>query len=103
MSRVASQSERLAPAAVAAMLLWAGASGMAVADACVQACRADHNACRMAAKLLLSARCDNQLQSCISQCFASSQYGREPRDVRPPRDLRDLRGPRGLGLPDGRH
>ena len=92
MSRVASLLKSLAKAASAAVLLTAAASNAAVADPCVQSCRTQHNDCRMAAKLLLSSRCDAQLQSCISQCFAADRYGSEAREIRLPREFRDLRG-----------
>lgn len=45
-------------------------SASAKSDPCVKHCRAQHNDCRMATKLLSSPRCDAQLQSCISRCFA---------------------------------
>ena len=96
-------SENALRAAVAAVLLMGCAPSAAVADPCVQACRSDHNACRMAAKLLMSARCDAALQACIGQCFSGNRGGR---DVRPPRDLRDFhepRGPHGPGFPSERH
>jgi hypothetical protein len=93
MSGVASLLERLALSAIAATLLTAAASDTDVADPCVQSCRTQHNACRMAAKLLLSSRCDAQLQSCISECFAAGRFRREQHDLRPAREFRDLRGP----------
>lgn len=67
----------------------------AKADPCAQACRSQHNACRMAAKLLFSARCDAQLQGCISQCFTANRPNRVPREDRGPPDFRDRdrRGP----------
>lgn len=88
------------------------AAGDASADPCADACRSQHNSCRMAAKLLYSSHCDAQLQSCITQCFAGARYrdnrnsregqmrDREPRGMNDPRgagggmgDPRDMRGP----------
>lgn len=63
------------------------------ADPCAEACRSQHNACRMAAKLLFSPRCDAQLQGCISQCFTANRFNRDAREGREPRDFRDRRGP----------
>jgi hypothetical protein len=57
-------------AAVAAILLLAVFGAQAAsADPCVQNCRVQHNFCRMKKKLLLSPRCDSQLQSCLFHCF----------------------------------
>lgn len=56
-------------AASVAALSFFGVAG-AKADNCVQQCRAQHNACRMASKLLSSAACDSQLQSCVSRCMS---------------------------------
>jgi hypothetical protein len=36
-------------------------------SACVSACKADHNQCRVASKG--SASCDAQLQSCLQSCL----------------------------------
>ncbi len=75
----------------------------AKADSCAAACRSQHNACRMAAKLLYSARCDAQLQACISQCFAANRFNRDAREGRDSRDFRDRRGPPEFrGPPDER-
>lgn len=54
--------------AAATFLLVVSPAEVANADECVKHCRAQHNACRMRAKLLSSAACDAQLQSCISRC-----------------------------------
>jgi hypothetical protein len=75
------------------------------ADPCAEACRSQHNDCRMAAKLLFSGRCDAQLQGCIMQCFAAARINRD-RELREGRDLRDFRDRRGptdmRGPPDFR-
>ncbi|MBN9247890.1 MAG: hypothetical protein J0I81_10665 [Hyphomicrobium sp.] len=87
-------------ALLAVLMVSTFAVGIANADPCAEACRSQHNACRMAAKLLFSSHCDAQLQSCITQCFSGARM-REGRDVRTPRegrppDMRD-REPRGMG------
>ncbi len=100
-------------ALLAALAVFAFAVRPAMADPCADTCRGQHNACRMAAKLLYPARCDAQLQSCISQCFAAGRFKRdregrdhrggefgERRDMRVPPDVRGL--PEGRGLPDPR-
>lgn len=91
---------------LAALILFASASIPAKADPCADACRGQHNACRMAAKLLYPARCDAQLQGCISQCFAAARFNRGAREDREPREFRDRdhRGPplEGRGPPDMR-
>lgn len=127
MSQVTMASVKLGGVAAAAILLFfAFAGGPAKADPCAIACRSQHNACRMAAKLLFSPRCDSQLQACISGCFAAGRFNRgvvregpprdfgarehggPPPDMRglpergPPRgfrDFRDQRDPRWLGSP----
>lgn len=81
---------------LAVLALSAFAVGSANAEPCAEACRSQHNACRMAAKLLFSARCDAQLQSCITQCFAAARFGHDARGGRDARDMhdpRDMRGP----------
>jgi hypothetical protein len=94
MSRIASQLKVAASIAVAVLIVTAG-DGV-LADPCVQNCRAQHNACRMATKLLSSPSCDAQLQACIGQCFAGARRAPpgEMREPRGPVDLRDLRGRR---------
>lgn len=85
-------------AALAVLAVLAFAAGDASADPCADSCRSQHNSCRMAAKLLYSAHCDAQLQSCITQCFSgarSRDRDRTPRDVRP--DPRGMSEPRGAG------
>ncbi|RUO99880.1 hypothetical protein [Hyphomicrobium sp.] len=107
MSLTAFASTRIWGMAFAAFLaVLAMSAGAAQADPCADSCRSQHNGCRMAAKLLYSARCDAQLQSCISQCFAAGRFSRERegrdhrgefgdrRDMRPPVDMR--------GPPEGR-
>jgi hypothetical protein len=59
----------LAAAVAATLLLAISGADAAFADPCVQNCRAQHNFCRMKKKLLLSPRCDAQLQSCLFHCF----------------------------------
>ena len=87
-------SMKLAEAAVvAALIVFAFAATPANADPCAVACRSEHNACRMAAKLLFSPRCDAQLQACISQCFAAGRFNRGQREDRAPAEFRDHRGP----------
>ena len=70
MPRLLSHLKCALGAAVAAILLLA-ISGVetAFADPCVKHCRAQHNFCRMKKKLLMSPRCDAQLQSCLFHCF----------------------------------
>ncbi|MBA2126865.1 hypothetical protein DLM45_11640 [Hyphomicrobium methylovorum] len=68
---VAISRKELAGAAIFIAFLAVGWSASAHSDPCVQQCRAQHNDCRMATKLLSSPRCDAQLQSCISRCFAA--------------------------------
>ncbi len=98
-------------ASLAVLAMSAFAAQSAHADPCAEACRSQHNSCRMAAKLLFSAHCDAQLQSCITQCFAGARVrdgrdnrdGRNPREGRPPdmrdRDVRGMGDPRGQGEP----
>jgi hypothetical protein len=87
MSRVASLLTRLASAATAVFAgLTIACTDVARADPCVEQCRGQHNACRMATKLLSSPRCDAQLQACISQCFVGGRMNRGARD------RRDMRG-----------
>ena len=77
MSLTAFASTRIWGMAFAAFLaVLAMSAGAAQADPCADSCRSQHNGCRMAAKLLYSARCDAQLQSCISQCFAAGRFSR---------------------------
>lgn len=104
MSRTAwASTKREVMVIVAVAILFAFAVPAAKADPCAQNCRSEHNTCRMAAKLLFSARCDAQLQACISQCFAANRLKRMPREDRGPPDLRDRRGPPELhGPPDDR-
>jgi len=87
-------------ALLAFLAMSAFAARNAHADPCAEACRSQHNACRMAAKLLFSSHCDAQLQSCITQCFAGARArdGRDSRNLREggPPDMRD-REPRGMG------
>ncbi len=81
MSRVAPLLKRLPAVAVAGLFtLTVAATNEAHADPCVQQCRAQHNDCRMATKLLSSPYCDAQLQGCISHCFAGNRPSREPRE-----------------------
>ena len=91
-------------ALLAALALSTIAVENAMAEPCAEACRAQHNACRMAAKLLFSARCDAQLQGCIGQCFAAARRGlregRDLRDLRDPREFRDRGPPDMRGPPD---
>jgi hypothetical protein len=72
-------------------MLALAATGPAHADPCVQGCRGQHNACRMATKLLMAPACDAQLQNCMVGCFAAARGGRD----------RDFRGDRG-GFPHDR-
>lgn len=65
----------------------------AVADPCADACRSQHNACRMNAKLLFSPRCDAALQGCISGCFAQGRFDRGRERGRGGHKQRDLRDP----------
>ena len=59
MSQAALASIKSAGRALLAVLaLSAFAVGGAVAEPCAENCRSQHNSCRMAAKLLFSARCD---------------------------------------------
>jgi len=81
-------------ALLAVLAMSAFSAGSANADPCAEACRSQHNACRMAAKLLFSSHCDAQLQSCITQCFSGARMregrdGHNLREGRPP----DMRGP----------
>ncbi|MBY0558379.1 hypothetical protein [Hyphomicrobium sp.] len=83
-------------AALAVLAVLAVAAGDASADPCADSCRSQHNSCRMAAKLLYSAHCDAQLQSCITQCFSGARS--RDRDNRSPRDIpRGMSEPRGVG------
>ncbi len=85
MSRTAwASTKREAMVIVAVAIFVVFAVPAARADACAQNCRSEHNTCRMAAKLLFSARCDSQLQACISQCFAANRLKRMPREDRGP-------------------
>ena len=111
MSQAELRSKRLALAAGLTTLVLV-TSKIALAEPCADACRAQHNACRMDAKLLFTPRCDAALQTCISGCFSKSRFGRggalghdgmgeqRPRDFRggpenngPP----EFQGPRGFG------
>lgn len=96
MSRTAwASTKREAMVITAVAIFFAFAVPAAKADACAQNCRSEHNTCRMAAKLLFSARCDSQLQACISQCFAASRLKRMPReDRRPPEERGSPHEPR---------
>ena len=86
-------------ALLAVLAMSAFAVSDANADPCAEACRSQHNACRMAAKLLFSSHCDAQLQSCITQCFAGARS--RDRDNRGrPQDIR-AREPRGMNDPRG--
>ncbi len=97
-SQAAMPSMKLAGTALFAVLaLSAFAVGQARAEPCAEACRSQHNSCRMAAKLLFSGRCDAQLQACITQCFAAARFGRDGREGHDPRDMRDPRGMHGPG------
>ena len=101
MTQVTMASVKLGGVAAAAILLFfAFAGGPAKADPCAIACRSQHNACRMAAKLLFSPRCDSQLQACISGCFAAGRFNRGVVREGPPRDFgaREHGGPPGPGL-----
>ncbi len=81
MSQAALPSIKFAGLALlAALALSTFAVGDAEADPCAEGCRSQHNACRMAAKLLFSARCDALLQGCIGQCFAAARMNRGLRD-----------------------
>ncbi|MFT3732030.1 MAG: hypothetical protein QM780_11525 [Hyphomicrobium sp.] len=90
-------------ALLAVGILFAVAVSPALADPCAIACRSQHNACRMAAKLLFTPRCDAQLQACISQCFAAGRFNRGAREDREPREFRDRdrdrRGPPEMRAP----
>ena len=88
MSRVAPLLEMLVVAVAGLSALTVAGAGQAQADPCVQQCRAQHNACRMATKLLSSPYCDAELQSCISRCFAGNRQFREPREGHGPRERR---------------
>lgn len=83
-------------ASLAVLAMSTFAAGSAHADTCAEACRSQHNSCRMAAKLLFSSHCDAQLQSCITQCFSGARM-REGRDGHNLREGRgrppDMRGP----------
>lgn len=95
MSRAHWRSKGLAyVAALTALALVTAES--AVADPCADACRSQHNACRMNAKLLFSPRCDAALQGCISGCFAQGRFDRGRERGHKPHDLRaapESRGP----------
>lgn len=80
-------------AVLAVLIFFAFAGNAAKADPCAIACRSQHNACRMATKLLYTPRCDAQLQACISQCFSAGRFNRGIREGRGPDDFRDRRGP----------
>lgn len=80
-------------AILAALIIVACSANVANADPCAIACRSQHNACRMATKLLYTPRCDAQLQACISQCFAAARFNRGAHEGRGPDDFRDRRGP----------
>lgn len=56
------------PVCMLALLVLLTPIEVASADECVKHCRAQHNSCRMSAKLLSSSHCDAQLQACISSC-----------------------------------
>lgn len=86
-------------AALAVLAVLAFAAGNASADPCADSCRSQHNSCRMAAKLLYSAHCDAQLQSCITQCFSGARSRDRDRDNRSPREMRP--DPRGMNDPRG--
>jgi hypothetical protein len=92
MSRIAPLLKKMAAVAVTGLfVLTIAATDKARADPCVQQCRAEHNACRMATKLLSSPYCDAQLQGCISHCFAGDRQSREPREPRDGHGPRDRR------------
>jgi hypothetical protein len=76
-------------AVLAILIYFTFAGNPAKADGCAISCRSQHNACRMAAKLLFSPRCDAQLQACISQCFAAGRFNRGLREGREFPALRD--------------
>jgi hypothetical protein len=81
MSRVEPLLKRLPAIAVAGLFtVTVAATREAHAEPCVQQCRAQHNYCRMATKLLASPYCDAQLQGCISHCFTGNRPSREPRE-----------------------
>lgn len=78
---------------LAVLIFFAFAGDPAKADPCATACRSQHNACRMATKLLYTPRCDAQLQACISQCFAAGRFNRGVREGRGPEEFGDRHGP----------
>jgi predicted lipoprotein with Yx(FWY)xxD motif len=90
--------------ALAAVLtaLMLATAGSAFADPCADACRSQHNACRMNAKLLYAPRCDSALQACLGGCFA--QRPERDRDhERGGRASREFRGPpESRGIPEFR-
>jgi hypothetical protein len=100
-------------AVLAVLAVSAFAAGAANADPCAEACRSQHNSCRMAAKLLFSSHCDAQLQTCITQCFSGARSrdrdNRNPREARPDmrpdarQDPRGMNEPRGAGGSMGDH
>lgn len=104
MSQAALRSKRLALAAVLTTLALV-TSKTASAEPCADACRAQHNACRMDAKLLFTPRCDAALQACISGCFSKGRFGRGhaldhkgfDEGPRENHESPEFRGPRGFG------
>jgi hypothetical protein len=105
-------------AVLSALVLTTATTRYAHADPCADACRSQHNNCRMSAKLLFSPRCDAALQNCISGCFTRGRFDRGDRhngrgnderghdergsrEFRGPPDMRDSQGPREFrGLPE---
>jgi hypothetical protein len=111
MSQAELRSKRLALAAVLTMLALV-TPNIAFADPCAEACRSQHNACRMDAKLLYTPRCDAALQGCISGCFSKGRFSHDrdrergdfgehgSRDFRGPPENHgppEFHGPRGFG------
>jgi hypothetical protein len=117
MSQAALRSKRLAFVAALTTLVLV-TSEVAFADPCAEACRSQHNSCRMDAKLLFAPRCDAALQACISGCFTQGRFRRDrdhdrggfgehgPRDFRGAPENRgqpefrghpEMHGPRGAG------
>jgi len=92
MFRAIGHGKELAVASVLTALMLASA-GPAFADPCADACRSQHNMCRMNAKLLYSPRCDSALQSCLGGCFAQHRPSREHEREHEGRAAREHRGP----------
>jgi hypothetical protein len=101
-------------AVLSALVLTTATAGYAHADPCADACRSQHNNCRMSAKLLFSPRCDAALQNCISGCFTRGRFGRDrhdgrgndergSREFRGPPEMHDSQGPREFRGPPEMH